>query len=175
MDLFQTLAECSIAFAGFGALHAVVAGGDTPRIMHRAFTIVLTGSLAFILSIVAVLLGEFGFDAEALWQLASGVGIVVVGIGAAFFYAGHIRTTQAGHRPQSPVFFAIAASLLLSALPILLMNGIGWLWQPSALAYGAALILILSSGIIALLGCFWFPVATAVRDAESMLSKDASD
>jgi hypothetical protein len=164
MDFFQTLAECAIAFAGLGAIHAALKGGTAPRILHRAFTIVLTGSLTFILSVIVLLLDQWGFASLLLWRIASLAGIVFGGLGAMFFYQSHRVITRRGFGPQSPLFFTIASSLFLVSIPIFVANLSGWIWNPGATAYGVALIFILASGLFALLGSFWFPLALAMRD-----------
>lgn len=167
MSFFQTLAECSVAFAGFAAIHAVLKGGNTGRVLHRSFTVVLTGALAFMLSVLVLLLDQSGLTAPTLWRVASGVGLVATGIGGFLFYRSHRQLARLGDVAQAPLVFAIAASLLLLPIPTLLANLGGWLWTPGALAYGAALTMILASGVFALLGSFWFPLAIAIDDTET--------
>ncbi|WOJ97598.1 hypothetical protein R0137_03260 [Congregibacter brevis] len=163
MELFQTLAECSVAFAGFAAVHAVLKGGDNLRILHRSFTIVMTGSLAFILSILALLLDEVGFSEITLWKASSAVGFVLSGYCGILFFSSHRQLTKLDYGPQSRVFFAIAALLLLLPCPVFLLNMGGWLWESSAEVYGLALAMILTSGVVALLGGFWFSLAIAIK------------
>ena len=172
MEFFQTLAECSVAFAGLGAIHAVLKGGNTPRILHRSFTIVLTGSLTFIFSVLALLLSGFDVPPKMLWQVASGIGVVLCGMGGAFFYVGHRKLSKIGHVAQSPLFFFIAASLLLASVPLLFLNLGGWLWEPGSGAYAAALTSILAAGLFALLGSFWFPFSLAMRSAKTAAPAD---
>lgn len=166
MDFFQTLAECSVAFAGFAAIHAVLKGGNTGRILHRSFTVVLTGALAFILSVLVLLLDQFGLAAAVLWRVASGTGLAAISWGSFLFYRSHRELTRLGDSAQAPLVFAIAASLLMLSIPILLLNLGGWFWPPGAPAYGAALTMILASGVFALLGSFWFPLEIAIEKAK---------
>ena len=166
MGFFQTLAECSVAFAGFAAIHAVLKGGNTGRILHRSFTVVLTGALAFILSILALLLDEFGLAAPTLWRVASGVGLAAIGFGWLLFYRSHRQLSGLGDVPQAPIVFAVASSLIMLSIPTLLLNLVGWWWTPGARAYGAALTMILASGVFALLGSFWFPLEIAIERAK---------
>ena len=65
------------------------------------------------------------------------------------------------------MIFAVAALLMLLPIPLLLLNLGGWLWQPGAPAYGAALAMLLGSGVVALLGSFWFPLSIAIRNARA--------
>ena len=165
MSFFQTLAECSVAFAGFAAIHAVLKGGNTGRVLHRSFTVVLTGALTFVLSVLVLLLDEFGLQATTLWRVASGIGLAGVGFGVFLFYRSHRQLSELGDVAQAPLVFAIAASLLVLAIPALLFNLGGWLWTPGARAYGVALTMILAAGVFALLGSFWFPLAIAIEKA----------
>jgi hypothetical protein len=167
MDFFQTLAECSVAFAGFAAVHAVLKGGNSGRILHRSFTIVMTGSLAFVLSLLVLILNQFGFSELSLWRTASAVALLISGLGVALFLRSHSRLTALGDGPQSPAFFFIGAVLLLASQPLLIANLTGWFWIPSAPAYGAALSLMLFTGVIALLGSFWFSLRESIHEAES--------
>ena len=171
MDFFQTLAECSVAFAGFGAIHAVLERSNAPRVLHRAFTIVLTGSMSFVLSVVVLLMDGLAIQSVMLWQLASGCGFVLTSLGGAFFYLGHRKASRLGFGPQSPVFFRIASTLLLGAVPLLFLNAVAWLWTPNWGIYATALTMILASGLFALLGSFWFPLAFAMQSVEDDLSR----
>ena len=167
MEFFQTLAECSVAFAGFAAIHAALKGGNTGRVLHRSFTVVLTGALAFILSILVLVLDEFDLPVATLWRVASGIALVGVGYGGYLFYGSHLKLTALGDGPQAPLIFAVAALLMLLPIPLLLLNLGGWLWPPGAPAYGAALAMLLGSGVVALLGSFWFPLSIAIRNARA--------
>jgi hypothetical protein len=167
MDFFQTLAECSVAFAGFAAIHAVLKGGKTGRILHRSFTVVLTGALAFMLSVLVLLLDDLGLDPTTLWRVASGFALLAIGFGGFLFYRSHRDLSRLGDGAQAPLTFAIAAVLLLLPIPVLLFNLGGWWWPPGAVAYGAALTMLLASGVVALLGSFWFPLSLAIQSAQS--------
>jgi len=164
MSFFQTLAECSVAFAGFAAIHAALKGGTTGRALHRSFAIVLTGALAFILSILVLLLDQFDLTAISLWRIASAFGLAASAFGGLLFYQSHRRLAGLGQVAQAPLIFAIAALLLMLTTPIMLLNLGGWLWPPGAPAYGAAVTMMLASGVLALLGSFWFPIEVAIQD-----------
>ena len=174
MSFFQTLAECSVAFAGFAAIHAVLKGGTTGRALHRSFTIVLTGALAFILSVLVLLLDEFDLSAASLWRVASAFGLAASAVGGLLFYGSHRRLARLGQVAEAPLVFAVAASLLALPAPILLLNLGGWLWPPGAPAYGAAVTMILGSGVFALLGSFWFPIEAAIHGLEQEQGRTVS-
>ena len=48
----------------------------------------------------------------------------------------------------------------------MILNLGGWFWTPGAPAYGTALTMILASGVLALLGAFWFPLVVAIEGKE---------
>ena len=166
MSFFQTLAECSIAFAGFAAIHAVLQGGTSGRALHRSFTIVLTGALAFGLSALVLLLGEFDLSAIILWRAASAIGLTVSAIGSFLFYRSHRRLSELGQVAQAPFLFTVAGLLLSLPVPIMFLNLGGWLWSPGAPAFGTAVTMMLGAGVIALLGSFWFPIEAAIEGLE---------
>jgi len=166
MSFFETLAECSVAFAGFAAIHAVLRGGTTGRALHRSFTIVLTGALALVMSILALLLDQFDLSATTLWRVASAIGLVAWAFGCLLFYRSHRRLAELGQVSQAPFVFTLAATLLTLPGPTLLLNLGGWPWPPGAPAYGAAVTMILGSGVFALLGSFWFPIEDAIEGLE---------
>jgi len=166
MSFFQTLAECSIAFAGFAAIHAVLNGGTSGRALHRSFTIVLTGALAFGLSVLVLLLDQFDLSAATLWRVASAIGLTVSALGSFLFYESHRRLSGLGQIAQSPFLFNLAGLLLSLPVLILFLNFGGWLWSPGAPAFGVAVTMMLGSGVIALLGSFWFPIEAAIEGLE---------
>lgn len=166
MSFFQTLAECSVAFAGFAAIHAVLKGGTTGRALHRSFTIVLTGALAFGLSVLVLLLDQLDLSAPALWRIASAIGLAASALGSALFYRSHRRLAGLGEVAQTPLGFMVAASLLVLPIPLMFLNLGGWLWPPGAAAFGAAVAMTLGSGVVALLGSFWFPIKAVIRELE---------
>jgi len=166
MSFFQTLAECSIAFAGFAAIHAVLQGGTSGRALHRSFTIVLTGALAFGLSVLVLLLDQFDLTDATLWRTASAIGLTVSALGSFLFYRSHRRLSELGQVAQAPVLFTVAGLLLSLPVLIMFLNFGGWLWPPGAPAFGAAVTMMLGSGIIALLGSFWFPIEAAIEGLE---------
>jgi hypothetical protein len=126
----------------------------------------MTGSLAFVLSLLVLILNEFGFSELSLWRTASAVALVMSGLGVALFLRSHRRLSALGDGPQSPVFFAIGALFLLASQPLLVANLTGWFWTPAAPAYGVALSMMLFTGVIALLGSFWFSLREAIKEAD---------
>ena len=75
MGFFEIFAECSIAFAGFGAVHAVLRGSIGPRGVYRAWVVVSNGALSFALSILPLILSLGSLSDELLWRVASAIGV----------------------------------------------------------------------------------------------------
>ena len=173
MSFFETLAECSIAFAGFAAIHAVLKGGTSGRALHRSFTIVLMGALAFGLSVLVLLLNQFDLSATTLWRVASAIGFTFSALGSFLFYGSHRRLSGLGQVSQAPFLFSVAGLLLSLPVLIMFLNFGGWLWPPGAPAFGAAVTMMLGSGVIALLGSFWFPIEAAIEGLEGGQRSDA--
>jgi hypothetical protein len=166
VGFFEIFAECSIAFAGFAAVHAALIGSTTPRGNFRAWTILLNGALSFALSIVPLLLALTPLDAEALWRVASLVGVVASSTASASLIRLDIRMSRQGHPPQLLWSIRLAQSLSIIATLTIFLNLVGWLWTPGAIGYAAGLALILSTGIIALLHTFMIPVQEALRKTD---------
>ena len=166
VSFFEILAECSVTFAGFGAVHAALMGDGSPRTLHRSFTIVLCGSLAFVLSVVVLLLADAGWSASTLWRTTSIIGACLCALGAWFFLIGHQQTSRIGFGAQSPVVFTIAAVFIFLPAPLLALNAVGWPWPTGPHIYKVALVMVLVSGALGLLGSFWFPLTHVVRELE---------
>jgi hypothetical protein len=163
LSFFEIFSECSIAFAGFGAVHAALAGEGGPRGDFRAFSVVSHGLLSFVLSIVPLLLALTLPPEEVLWRIASGCGLA--GTMALFLssLAFDSRMTRLGHPPQARLSIRQAqASLLLAAL-VMLGNLVGWPGTPAPFPYAVGLVFTLWAGMIALLHAFLRPIGLLVE------------
>ena len=130
MNFFEIFAECSIALLGFGAVHAVLRGSDGPRGTARAWVVVAHGASAFILSVLPLLLALSSLAPDILWRISSAIGVVFV---TSLLYAlvyFDIRLTQLGYPPQAPLNLRLAKISSCIAIVVMLLNFIGWPWQP---------------------------------------------
>jgi hypothetical protein len=166
---FEIFAECSIAFAGFAAVHAALTGSTGPRGHFRAWSIVLNGALSFGLSILPLLLALTPLAAEVLWRVASVAGVVGTSVVSISSIRIDIRLSRQGHPPQAPTSIRLAQLCSILATLTMFANFVGWPWKPGPTGYASGLALILSTGIIALLHTFLMPVQDALRtmDQES--------
>lgn len=160
MDLgfFEIFAECSIAFAGFGAVHAALRGASGPRGVFRAWSVVAQGTLSFVLSILPLLVSFLTPSADLLWRSVSAFGVAGA-LGTTWsFVVLDVRMTRLGHPPQAPLSIRLAQTFSVLATLIMFGNVIGWPWSPQPMAYAVALTLVLGTGLIALLHSFLVPL-----------------
>lgn len=163
LNFFEVFAECSIALAGFGAIHAVLRGATTPRGVFRAWVVVAHSILSFVLSIVPLLLALTFSSDELLWRYASIFGVVGASMSVYSSIVIDIRMTRSGHPPQTMKSVRTAQLMSIMSAIVMLANFAGWPWQSGPFLYAVALVLILTSGLIALLHSFLLPVALALE------------
>ena len=159
---FEILAECSIALAGFGAVHAVLQGSDGPRGIFRAWVVVSQGAFAFVLSILALLLVLASLPPDVMWRGASTVGAIGAGalVGATIVFDN--RMTHIGQLPQARLNLRTAQLSSILATLAMLINVIGWPWRPGPFLYATATTFVLTTGLLALLHSFYVPLKSAL-------------
>jgi hypothetical protein len=158
LNLFELLAECSVAFSGFAAVYTGVRGSTGARGSFRAWSAVGAGFLAFLLSMIPLLLRELEVEELTIWRVSSLIGLVGM---AGFFLVTlrvHRRLSTLGHTPQSSS--AIVISMLVPSLVLLafLVNLLGYPWPSGSFLYGLGIALILTAGMIVFLLTFWLPL-----------------
>ncbi len=163
MDFFEIFAECAIALTGFGAVHAALQGSESPRGAFRSWTVVLNGALAFVLSILPLLLSLTSLSPDQIWRVASILGVVGAGLASYLTIVIDAKMTRLGSPPQAPVNFRIAQASTILATLAFLINAVGWPWQPGALLHAVGSVLILLTGLLALLHAFLMPLQIALN------------
>ncbi len=163
MDFFEIFAECAIALTGFGAVHAALQGSESPRGAFRSWTVVLNGALAFVFSILPLLLSLTSLSPDQIWRVASILGVVGAGLASYLIMVIDAKMTRLGSPPQAPVNFRIAQASTLLATLAFLINAVGWPWQPGALLHAVGSVLILLTGLLALLHAFLMPLQLALN------------
>ena len=163
MDFFEIFAECSIALAGFGAIHAVLRGATGPRGALRAWTVVVQGALSFILSVLPLILAFTALPNGILWRTASALGVAGAGATAYSFIALDRRMTRIGHPPQAVISIRTAQLFSVSAILAMFVNLIGWPWPSGPFLYAVALVLIVGTGLTALLHSFLLPILLVLK------------
>jgi hypothetical protein len=162
LSFFEIFAECSVAFAGFAAVHAALRGSTTPRGVFRAWWVVASGSAAFVLSVLPLLFAYTSLSGVGFWRSVSGLSLPVAGATAYLQLAFDVRMTRIGHPPQAPMAIRSAQALLHVAVVLMIGNLVGWPWAPGPLAYATASVLILGAGLTALLHSFFVPLQIAL-------------
>jgi hypothetical protein len=120
--------------------------------------VVTQGAFAFFLSILPLLLALSSLSPDLIWRTASAIGAICVGalVYMVFIFDG--RLTAIGYPPQAPLNIFVAKLCSIIAIVAMLLNAIGWPWQPGAFQHGIAVTLTLLSGLLALLHTFYVPV-----------------
>ena len=167
MSFLELLAECSIALTGFGAILAALRGSDSPRGVFRAWTIVSLAGLAFILSLVPLVLSLGSMATATLWLTASAIGLVATSVAAFSTIALDRRFSRLGFPPQAIVLIRSSQACCIIAAFAMLSNTLGWPWSPGLPLYAIAIVLLLVSSLIALLHSFLVPLQLTLADAES--------
>jgi len=162
LTFFEIFAECSIAFAGFAALHGALRGSTTPRGVFRAWWVVATGAASFAVSLLPLLLAYTSLSGIGFWRSASGLALPIAGVTAYLQFRFDLRMTRLGSPPQAPLIMRFAQASLCVAIVLLVGNLAGWPWAPQPGAYATAAVLILAAGVAALLHAFVVPLQIAL-------------
>jgi hypothetical protein len=173
MDFFELFAECSIAFAGFGAVHAVLRGSTGARGVYRAWFVVTQGALSFLLSILPLLLALTSLSDAPLWRIASGVGVVLTGAGTYTYISFDLRLKQIGKPPQVITSLRLGQTLNILTVLAMLANLLGLFGPPGPLLYAMALVFLLTAGVNALLASFLLPLRHELEGEDSSTSGDS--
>ena len=158
MNFFEIFAECSIALTGFGAVHAALRGSDHPRGVFRAWTVVLDGAIAFLLSILPLVLALTDLTPERLWRVAGTVGLLIAVVATISGFNFDKRLTEIGYLPQAPRILRAAQIATVIPVVVLLSTMIGWPSAPGPFLYAIAPVSLLFAGLLAMLHSFLVPV-----------------
>lgn len=169
---FEILAECSIALAGFGAVHAVLQGSGGPRGIFRAWFVVSQGTIAFTLCMLVLLLEVASLSADMLWPVASLLGALIVGGPVYAMFRMDSKMTQLGFSPQATLNRRTAQLSFVVAFLLLLINFIEWPWHSGPLSYAIAVTFILTSGLLALLHSFFVPLQQVLAGSDDESQED---
>ncbi len=158
MSFLEILAECSIALVGFGAVHAALQGSHGPRGMFRAWTVVLHGAIAFVLSVLPLLLALSSLSHDQMWRGASMVGVAFAGLAVYVNVGIDVRMNRMGHPPQAKKLIRTAQGLSIVALLAMFSNAIALPASPDPFLYAMATMLLLFVALIAILHSFLVPL-----------------
>lgn len=118
----QTLAEVSIAFAGFSGVVGVFGGGSALSDAERTLRVrmMITASLAaFFSSLLPLVLGQFGFAFELVWFLCcvAFAGFFIFNSVAVYRRTGALASVGDYSRPWfAPIIYGINAFMSLALM-----------------------------------------------------------
>ena len=161
-DFFEILAECSIALAGFGAIHAALQGIGGPRGTLRAWFVVCQGAMAFSLCLLVLLLDLSSLSGTVLWRVAGVIGVLPLGGLVYAFLRVDARMTSLGYPPQALLNLRTAQTMCVVSTLLLLSNATGVPWAAGPLFFGIAVTFILISGLLALIHSFFVPLQASL-------------
>lgn len=160
MNFLEIFAECSITFAGFGALHAMLQGSTGQRGTLRAFSTVTPGVFGFMLAMLPILLAESGLDGDRIFRLSAWLGVLLCGALAGANIWFDYRFSSRGIPPQATYTIRLAQCLALTSTALMLYVALA---QPRPFYYSLALALLLMQGVLALLHSFFRAVNTELE------------
>ena len=167
MSYIELLANASLVFTGFTVLLFALRESESPRLIFRAWCIVVQGFIVFGLSLLPLLLSQLRMKELAMWQIASGAAFVVMFTLLASIPVISIRLTRRGHPPLVP--WALWAPFGVSSVGCILMlaNIVGWPLEPSSFFYAAGLTLFLAVSVSGVVSIYWFMLAQFTKQPKS--------
>ena len=164
LGMFEIMAECAVALAGFGAVHAMLKGSEGPRGMARAWCVVAyAGSVAF-LSFVPLVLDYSKVEPVLGWRLASAFGVLV-----GLFVVASLHLIDRGlSKVEIHAQIQLGKYSVLTAgyLAILVMGSslAGWPLESGPFIYGIGLMVLFAAAFLPLFFSFLLPLTEAMRD-----------
>jgi hypothetical protein len=155
MRYIELLAESSLVFTGFTVLLFALRESEGPRVIFRAWSIVVQGFIVFGMSLLPLLLIQLGLDERTLWQIVSGAAFIVMSALLVAIPMISVRLTRRGYPPLTP--WALWVSLVISVVGcvLLLANFVGWPLAPSSFIYGTGLTLFLAVSVAGVVSIYW--------------------
>ena len=156
MEPLGLLAECSITFAGFAAVLSALRGSQGLRGSFRAWTTVSQGLLAFVLSLLPLVLARAQLSEADIWRIASGIGAAATSVSLTWNLRIHRRLNVLGEPAQAPLNLALSLTPL--SVLLLLSNALGWPRAPGPFPYVLGIVLFLIAAVVAMAVSFWIPL-----------------
>lgn len=145
-DVFLTLAEVAVAFAGFASLVAILgekSAEDDPRVLGVRMRAMLLASLIVVaFSLFPVVVGRFGAEPATIWAVANACLLIVTAAYLAWIavvFRSLAREVGGPRRFQRVVILPVLALTFASLATVLVVN----LFLASPALYLSALALLL--------------------------------
>lgn len=143
-DLLTTIAECSIAFAGFSALVVIIpqlAGKPWRGQMATGLWLMVSWCLtACVFSLIPLVLREFGVADDRALAIASGSLGVAMLLQAGLSVSRDRKLVRAGAARPPGRRIIVAAGIALATMLVLLLNSAGLLPGPRSAWYASGLL-----------------------------------
>ena len=163
MHYIELLAESSLVFTGFTVLLFALRESEGPRVIFRAWSIVVQGFIVFGMSLLPLLLIQLDLDERTLWQIASGTALVVMSALLVSIPIISFRLTSRGHPSLAPWALWISFGISTVGCMLLLANVVGWPLAPSSFFYGAGLTLFLAVSVAGVVSIYWLLLVEFTR------------
>jgi hypothetical protein len=151
----QTLAEVSIALAGFASLLVVLRRGGSASLSEGEgadLFVVVGGSLMVLLfSLLPLPLGHLGLSGPLLWGISSALLSIGLALGYLAILRQRSRLLAAGVQPLFPRLSGFAVHAPLPVVALLILNATGMLLGRGPGLYILSLILVLALSALPLL------------------------
>lgn len=155
MRYIELLAESSLVFTGFTVLLFALRESEGPRVIFRAWSIVVQGFIVFGMSLLPLLLIQLGLDERTLWQITSGAAFIVMSALLVAIPIISVRLTRRGYPPLAPWALWVSSVISTVGCVLLLANFVGWPFAPSPFIYGAGLTLFLAVSVAGVVSIYW--------------------
>ena len=163
MHYIELLAESSLVLTGFTVLLFALRESGGPRLIFRAWSIVIQGFIVFGMSLLPLLLIQLSLDEQTLWQIASGTSFVVMSALLVSIPVISTRLTRRGHPPLAPWALWVPFGVSAIGCVLMLANIVGWPLAPSPFFYGAGLTLFLAVSVSGVVSIYWLLLAEFTR------------
>lgn len=172
LGFFEIMAECAVALAGFGAVHAMLKGSEGPRGMARAWCVVAyAGSVAF-LAFLPLVLEYSNLEPVIIWRVASALGV----LGGVFVVVSLHLIDRSLSKIEIHAQIQLGKNSVLAAgyLAMLVMGSslAGWPLKPGAFIYGVGLMILFAAAFLPLFFSFLLPLIEAMQDDKSSPEAD---
>ena len=150
-EYLNTLSTLSITFVGFSALliffRQIAGGGMSKYDSYFVLTFMQTGFIVTIGSIIPYILHSFGLEEAMVWRIASAIMVIPLLV----FVITLPRRRRSVTGASMPVAIRIPLLLQWFAALLLIQNAAAIPFAPAFSFYGAALVLVLITAMVAFL------------------------
>ena len=155
MSYIELLADASLVFTGFAALLFALREPESPRLVFRAWAIVVQGFIVFVMSLLPLLLAQLRLNEPTIWQISSIAAFLVMSALLVSIPVISIRLTRRGHPPLMPWALWVPFGVSTMGCVLMLANVVGWPLTPSSFFYGAGLTLFLAVSVSGVVSIYW--------------------